>query len=246
MLALASDFDGTLFFSHENPPFHPEDLEAIRAFRSRGNLFILCTGRPINFFEYLVQGQIIFDFYVCSTGAYIADKNRQVLRETCISYETACELLALGAPYEVSLHLDQNFYWYQTPVDDRPVISTAAELSERHIHTITFMTASAEEAEALARLVNRKFPGQVTAFQNNSLIDIVPAGCSKGAGLDFCRATLAPDRIAAIGDSQNDVPMFRCSDESFTFVSSPDAVKRQATHVVSGLYEAIALLSQKP
>lgn len=241
MLALASDFDGTLFFRDDDPPFHPQDLEAIREFRRRGNLFALCTGRPINFLESLQQ-QIDFDFYICSTGAYIADRSRRVLLEKWISYETVCQLLAFGQGHPASFHLEQTFYHYQHSEDGRPMIRTASQLAGHRIHSMSFSSDTVQEAALLAKQINQRFAGQTAAFQNNIYVDVVPTGCSKGTGLTFCKEAFGLSKIAAIGDSQNDVPMFQHSDESFTFTYSPESVQKQATHVVKGLYEAVGIL----
>ena len=45
MKMLASDYDGTLYFEFG---YRKTDLEAIRQFQKEGNLFGLCSGRPLS------------------------------------------------------------------------------------------------------------------------------------------------------------------------------------------------------
>ena len=64
MKALASDFDGTLFFENEISDFRKDDLIAIKRFQKEGHLFGICTGRPLNGIIPHVQDKIDFDFYI--------------------------------------------------------------------------------------------------------------------------------------------------------------------------------------
>ena len=52
--------------------------------------------------------------------------------------------------------------------------------------------------------------------------------------------------IAGIGDSYNDIPLLRTTSPSFTFHSSPDAVKQEAQFLVDSLAEAIAVMMRMP
>ena len=47
------------------------------------------------------------------------------------------------------------------------------------------------------------------------------------------------DEMLGIGDSYNDLPLFKASDHSFTFHSSPEDIKLKVNDVVSSVSEAI-------
>ena len=51
--------------------------------------------------------------------------------------------------------------------------------------------------------------------------------------------TILADEMLGIGDSYNDLPLFKASDYSFTFHSSPDSLKKEVNDVVSSVSEAI-------
>lgn len=73
MKALASDFDGTLYFKDG---FKEKDLKAIKEFQDHGNLFGICTGRPLSAIIEECQGKINFDFYIVASGALVLDKDQ--------------------------------------------------------------------------------------------------------------------------------------------------------------------------
>ena len=81
MIILASDLDGTLLFNDVPGQVKKEDIEAIKKFQNNGNLFGVCTGRPIG--DVKIDA-IDIDFYVVSSGAVVLDKNRQVISEELI------------------------------------------------------------------------------------------------------------------------------------------------------------------
>ena len=76
-------------------------------------------------------------------------------------------------------------------------------------------------------------------------MDIVCKGNSKGTGIKFVKKYLKANKIYGIGDSYNDLPMLETVDVSFTFHSSPESVQKQATHLVSGIAEAIDIIEQE-
>ena len=85
MLALASDFDNTLYFMWEEAHFKDDDLEAIRKFREAGNLFGVCTGRSWRGITDVTDGVLDLDFYILESGSLILDGNQNVLFKKCLS-----------------------------------------------------------------------------------------------------------------------------------------------------------------
>ena len=81
MKALASDFDGTLYFEDG---IKENDQQAIVQFQ-KYHLFGLCTGRPLIGVQHYIKDCIQPDFYIVSSGACILDKECHVLYEQTIS-----------------------------------------------------------------------------------------------------------------------------------------------------------------
>lgn len=103
--ALASDFDGTLFFGigggdHLFHHFLPRDLAAIEEFRVRGGLFGVCTGRPLGAVLDDAGNALSFDFAITSSGACVSDAEGNTLFSREIPNDDVRAILdvALGRP----------------------------------------------------------------------------------------------------------------------------------------------------
>ena len=95
-----------------------------------------------------------------------------------------------------------------------------------------------EEAATFVSDVHDRYP-MVSGYQNTNVIDIVSKGISKGTGVKAIKKHFNADKMLGIGDSYNDLPLFKTSDYSFTFHSSPDSLKKEVNDVVSSVSEAI-------
>ena len=98
-----------------------------------------------------------------------------------------------------------------------------------------------EEVEKICRFINEKYSDEVVAYRNTYFIDVVPKGCSKGEGVNYVkeRENIDTKDTYAIGDSYNDIPMFKESGHSFTFETSEDGVKKEVKYIINSVAEAI-------
>ncbi len=219
--AFASDFDGTIFFNNREEKIAEKDIEAIERFQKAGHLFGFCTGRPYAGISPYFN-QVRPDFCITSSGALITDGDGNVLFEKEISGEVAEKILDY---VERTYRIEGNLH------------------TDRHhkIHDVSFRLQDEDDAQMLARDINRRFGTFVEAFQNVDAVDIVPLGCSKGAGLRYVRDHLDAKETYGIGDSMNDLSLIKAANHSFTFHRSPEGLQRNAEHVVGSLDEAIHL-----
>jgi hydroxymethylpyrimidine pyrophosphatase-like HAD family hydrolase len=81
------------------------------------------------------------------------------------------------------------------------------------------------EAEHPLALHRTEYPGR-----DLSILDILPAGCSKGAALLALAATrnIYPSQIVAIGDNWNDVSMLEIAGEAVVMGNAPEDLKALA------------------
>lgn len=246
MITLATDFDGTIFFAKEIPSFHEEDLQAIQRFQ-KDNKFGLCTGRPIASILTYTDPYFQFDFMIASTGSYIVDKEGNVLWDQPIESSLAKKVVSKYVDaYTVFMHLNQTFSVYQKSLNEKIpeiVIEDVNQLDQYKTYQITIVAHSVEEARKICQEINGNYP--LNAFQNQDMIDIVCDNCSKGKGIEFIKKYYQLDSIVGIGDSQNDMPMFNVSDESFTFTYSPLEVQETTTYIVDHFYNAVDQLIAK-
>ncbi len=247
MLAMASDFDGTLHFVSEDHQgyFKEEDLNAIKAFQQEGNLFGLCTGRPLLGFEGDLDGGPNLDFIIASTGGIVTEKDKTIYEET-ITYQQVDDVQKLcEGRADLYIHADGHIYTLYTRKKQYPsqtVLSDVKELDGKHITAISVWTPSLEEAEKLTTDINAAFVGTIDAYQNQNWLDVIHYGVSKGNGAMKLKEALKIDKIAGIGDSFNDIPLLEQVDISFTFTTSDKKVKEKADYIVDSVAQALEIL----
>lgn len=244
MNSLVSDFDGTLFFSKKSEKVRKEDINKIREFQKQ-NLFGVCTGRPWIGISDLKNYDIFCDFYILTSGALILDKNQKVLFEKNISKSILKSLIEETEGYPRAIQSKTKLYTLYKkgayPME-QTVIQSLDEMDEEATG-FSVAAKSEQEARQFCHKFNEKY--KVEAFQNKNFVDVVAKGCSKGTAVEFIKNYLNLEFVGAIGDSYNDIEMLKESDEAFTFHSSPNEVKKVSDYVVSGINQAIDIMTNK-
>lgn len=245
MKALASDFDGTIYFEDG---FHQEDIDKIKAFQKAGHLFGICTGRPLKGVTYFSKGFVEYDFYIVSSGAMIADRQGKILYEQCIDYSVMKDIYEhYSQDYWVCIQADGVVYKKEISGDlseIQVIMHSIEDLKDSHIYGLSLNAHTHDQAKMICQKINQDYH-QVTAFQNKEYVDIVKKGCSKGEGISQLKQLLDLKHICGIGDSFNDLPLLDQADIAFTFHSSPHEVKAHAHQCVDSLSEAIDFISIK-
>lgn len=243
--AFASDFDGTLCQSDWNTGeqhFDPRNLEAIRRYQEAGGLFGICTGRPLGSVLESLEGILQLDFYIVTTGSVVLDRDLNKLWERTIPRDVAQELFdRYASPTSVMLAVtDERFVSLRDRMgNDLPVAASLAEVPGDLLDISIECHADQDAARCICEDLNARFGNVVTGFQNLGSVDVVPRGCSKGAGVEVIRRALDVDAVAGIGDSFNDLPLLQAADVAYTFVESPEEVRSAADVVVRTLAEAV-------
>lgn len=241
MKALASDFDGTLFFKDG---FKKEDLKAIQGFQDKGHIFGICTGRPLSAIIEECQGKINFDFYIVVSGALVLDKDQNEIYKECIDYQVTKEIFNKYIDsFVVHIQANKTVYTTKDSVFSMPqvLIQDIEEIKDVDIYGLSFWAETKENAERICKEVNEKYK-ELEAFCNVDCVDIIRRGCSKGKAIKKVKELLGIDDIYGIGDSFNDIPMLEEADCSFTFHYSPLDIQEKADKVVESVSEAISCI----
>lgn len=254
MIVFASDFDNTLHFVNENRQgyFRKEDLEAIRQFRKEGNVFGLCTGRPLYGLQEDFEGGLEMDFIISSTGALLSSIDKEEYRTI---FEETISVDDVQHVYEdtygrgvIFVHADGQMYTIKERSDigypRQIVIQDVQQLAGKHITGISVWTPSNEQAHGIVEEINYRYSSTIAAYQNGNWIDVVNKVVSKGNMAVQAKNFYKADCVVGIGDNYNDIPLLEKVDIGFTFHSSPEEVKKAATHVVDSIAEAMAILKQ--
>lgn len=236
MKAFASNLDGTLVFDRKVKDI---DKEAIHMFQKK-NMFGVCTGRPVcSLFDI---EDIPFDFYIVSSGALLLDRNKKMIEEHIIDKNLAKDIFNYYKnKATIIVQTDDLHHFYATGVYSNPLltlIESFEDIGDLKVYSISLIFDTNEEAASYVLDVNERYP-LLSGYQNNNSIDIVVKGVSKGTGVKAIKKHLNANEMLGIGDSYNDLPLFKASDYSFTFYSSPEDIKLQVNDVVSSVSEAI-------
>lgn len=246
MIALASDFDGTIFFSKNNVPdevaLKPENTAAIKRLHEQGHLFGFCTGRLPDDMIKDVAKVVDADFYIMVSGALILDKKMNPIVDNPIDVEALQGICEDFSKYSDPAILTKDVMYLIG--ESRPYGVHVKSLSEvkQKAYGVSLALKDEVESHKVAAEILAKYGDKVDAYPNNQYLDMVAKGCSKGTGIEAVKKHYGIDKMCGIGDSFNDLPMLRQADVSFTFDYSAKEVQAEADYVVNTVAEAIEIL----
>ncbi len=244
MKILMSDYDGTLRIHEPQGSYiRPGDIRAITAFQKAGNLFGICTGRPVYWLKEDLDPQVRMDLIVASSGAVVEDcRTGTTPFQKDLSREMVDNLLVRLEEYEMFSVYGQDERYVVKSRKYQEKLTPVKEIPDTPISGISICAGTVEKAKTLSDYINDAYGDSAVAFQNIEYIDIIHKDCSKGTGILKLKEMLKPEVIAGIGDSFNDIPMLDACDISFTFDFSDPQVQEHADYIVHSIEEAIGLL----
>lgn len=241
--ALASDFDGTLYFMNTEERFRAQDVFEILFYQKRGGIFGICTGRSPDSILDTVGNFIRPDFIISVSGALIVDREGKTLYNCPMDRDAAQRIYK---DYEEKaaqvIHAGGKVYSINTP--EYPLQIRVKDFDEitPDIYGMSMRLENEEAAARAAAQIREKYGAHVCAYQNVRHVDIVAAGCSKGTGIARVKEMFGIDRIGGIGDSFNDLPLLKACDIGFTFPEAPQQLLDAADEIVLSVSQALSAL----
>ncbi len=237
MLPLAAffDLDGTL--AMRNQPPAAVDVDAMRAFRARGNYLFLCTGRSTGYLYPSIL-DIGFDGIVAGAGSYVSVGNR-VLYRTCINEELLAPVQEAfeQSPSTLIMETERTMVQLASPAANRiipayPRIYTAAQWRAQYANEIT---SKLTVYGALPPCVLAHVKKHLDIIQHATYAELVMKGCSKSSGIQKVLTELRMSREQSIGfgDSMNDYDMLQYVGVGVAMGNADDAVKAIADRVTA-------------
>lgn len=239
-----ADIDGTLLTRERE--ITPGVLAAVSAAQALGVRVCLATGRiwlsARQYFErlgadppaILYNGGLVYDF-----------RTDTVLRRTHLDYEHARAVLEiLREVPEVQPHLyagDRVYTGRANELTDRyrrkdsiqvEEVGDLVEFLPRDPMKILIIGARPALERAVARI--RTIPMPInTVFSEETYLEILPVGSSKGVALEFVAAHLGIPlgEVVAVGDNLNDLEMLRAAGLGVAMGNAPGALKDAADAV---------------
>lgn len=251
MRIAVSDYDGTL---KQSGIVLDSDIQAIRDWRARGNLFGLATGRDLGMTLFETDKyDIPFDFLVCMNGCALYDGGKVLLSCTEIAADVAPAIVkhpasaasmhvAIMTEPELQLCFQGDASWFARTELPHRIIDNEQAVSAGNVVQISLGYKTVPEAAEWARRLNMDFAGKAVAHHNNVSIDINPAGTDKAVGIKTLAAMHGwnTDDIMVIGDGGNDIGMVKAF-HGCTLHHGLDELKKAAKNVFSNLGEMLAM-----
>jgi len=247
------DLDGTVLDPHSPAPISAEVVAAIQHVQSRGVGVTLATGRTLEYVRVRAQALDLRLPVITSQGAVLAHPvTGEVLHEALLS-EAAGQRLAsyvregpaVVATYlkgpDSQLVIAQNReersrevydHWFG---DGRIVESDLEPWLARGFRVIKFIVVNAPEEPERAPELRKYFGPDVQVVRTHPfLVEGTASGVDKGSGLRKLLDLLqiSRDRVLAVGDHDNDLPMFAEAGLAVAMGQAEENV-RQAAHWVA-------------
>ena len=236
------DIDGTVV-DYETQIIPESVVEAIRLLKKNGNIPVVITGRPIGHVDPRVQ-KLDFSGWICSCGMELILDGEMIYQdypspEVCekiLEHSHRCRM-AIQTEGHDSLLFDA----------DMPYLPTALREAERlgqqglrveplqnskdrnFIKFVTYDTPGCLREEFIAAVA----PYFESTIRAHTMIEFIKKGHSKAEGMErfLSKLHMPKEEILAIGDSENDLPMFAMAGTTICLGDGVELVKQQADYV---------------
>ncbi|MBS5112127.1 MAG: HAD-IIB family hydrolase [Coprobacillus cateniformis] len=240
---LFTDLDGTLVFDGVKKRYtNKRDVEAIRKFQEAGHLIGTCTGRGLGTANNGCE-DVKFDFYIVNSGAGIYNKDKKELYYQGIDKTLVKDIMdCIGHHAYIFVYKYNSYFMNFEYNDEFPIVQSIDNFSDNVFDSFSVVAHNnTEKIESIYKIVKDQFGDRISMHQNKDSIDFVAKGHSKGQGIiDFINIYDKDIKdINVIGDSFNDIEMFKVCKQSYTFHSSHKDVKKYTYHLVNNLAECI-------
>lgn len=257
MKLFVTDLDGTLYPKNtsDKEEVFESNKAAVHEWIKKGNKFAVATARGIGHYE-TICNQLGFKVnFIGGNGAEnVFDTGEINLKSFPMKiYFDICEFIEnLGIDASVSTIQNYNWYWNTTskyPIyDSKKPRWQYAGLADRNIispdsgiERIAIFLHE-EEREEIKAILIKKF-GEIVNITTSDIdtIDVGPLNSSKGISiLELAeKYNISPDDIITIGDSENDVAMFKISKRSYCIDHAESVVRNAAWKIVPTVADAI-------
>ncbi|WOP19562.1 HAD family hydrolase [Raineyella sp. LH-20] len=244
---LVCDLDGTIVFDGEVPS---EDAAALRAWTEAGNLLVLDTGKSVDAIRRVWTADLPRpDYVIAFTGAVITDGDlvplsvrshdptlfREVFR-TVRDEALALYASTIERDYEV-------FNRVGTHSMILPAFAPADAdwIADQELFGIPVFVPDDDDRDRLTGALTGLVGDRGVLHRNQTFLDIVPAGATKGLGLRRLLTDLVADhgQVWTIGDSWNDLSMHAEADHPIALAHSPAEVLAACERAVGSTHELV-------
>ena len=237
---IATDLDGTILFDRK---VSATDLGAMRRWRSAGNLLVVDTGKSVFATRDTLEPEgVAFDYAVAFTGAVLADGDYRVVtsrflpdglaHEIVMSLQGIDGLTVFATTLETD-HIISDTYHEISPILQVFVPMEPDQMAGHRFIGVPMRVRDDDTRERIVADLTGRWGDQIEVVRNQEFLDVIPAGATKGSGLNDLVAWLTGpggphpgERVEtwSFGDSWNDIPMHEAADHAVALPWSPAEV----------------------
>lgn len=236
--AIILDIDGTLVSSRHKLP-SSATLHAIAALQRAGVLVVIATGR-----SYFVADERTLgfraDYSVCTNGAYAVGRTGEHLYDERLTLDQTLRILQLCEKYDCPLgfafsdanYVYRKYVWYSEKYSElvgELEYVLDGEDRTRHLRDLPY-TAFAFVPDAQMREFCIQNPDLTATAYAPGMYDVFRSDLNKARGLQRLLDSLGVprERVAAIGDGENDREMLEFAGCGIAMGNAPQSLKQIA------------------
>ena len=260
MKLLITDLDGTFYPKKDckNPDQLNANVEAVKHWIAQGNKFAVATARGLHHYPVL-RKTLGFDVnFIGGNGAAVRLETGKEIIKT-IPYAIFIDLcrFVLDNKINASVATGYDDKWVWSSKDCfpiglnifRPGVEETIEVADLNAidpdsgtDRIQIFVPENELFALRTKIEERNYPVVITT-SDTYMIDIGPVNSSKGISIRELSSTfgVSTEDIIAVGDSENDIPMFEVAHRSYCIDHASQNVKNHSDYVVESVQKVIEL-----
>lgn len=255
MKLLVTDLDGTLYPKGDKEgTLLSQNIEALYKWHKQGNRIVVATSRGIGHLDELKRKLTMPFTFIGANGAIIVDEMDKLVQKTfkaLIYNDIAKEACAEKLNISVTTIYDGNWYWNTKeayPIKGATKTRTAwqyiiqrEELDPSLPLTQIKILVPKENLVRYKDHLKSKYPDLSIVSSDKDAIDIQAQEATKGAAIkDIIQDLgLSIDDVFVVGDSENDIPMFELTPNSYCMKDGDDIAKQYAHHMIDSVSKLI-------
>lgn len=221
---LVSDYDNTFYL---NDLDIKKNIELVKRFREKGNIFIFATGR--SYFDFMKKKDrynLEYDYVILDHGATIINDNDEVLY-SCYIDEDYNKL-------KEALELNKSYKWFCCSQLLGRVNFDCKKISKMAVYYLPFVNVKEKKQELDFNFKNIK-----TFLASRNMIEVVSKDADKSNGINLLIKKLNIDKkyVYTVGDYYTDIEMV----EKFNGYCMKNSVKELKV-VASNEIESVSVL----
>ncbi|MGL4819866.1 MAG: HAD family hydrolase [Bacilli bacterium] len=258
MKLLVSDLDGTLL--NGNHEIDQASLALVAEWCAAGHLFIVATGRLDTDIQHVeTQLGVKGHYRISQNGCVVKTKENETVHAHTLpqktSHELADFLFSTGLRVEVNTETNRHFTEKRPGREPGEFVDTSIIRPDLHTYvkesltpTIYLMFGEEEDFKPIIAHIDEHYKEELVAVRtSDTSLEVFHKQASKGNAVEHVRDQLGIQKedVYVVGDSENDVSMFRVTPNSFAMQYAKPHIQSQASRIVKSVGEVVQIAMGK-